>query len=109
MKNSQQFQSYGRKTSHDPPLLWRVCSRLVARSVVSRLSGEMLREARLLGDLTLGEAYPGDPDRGTKPWPWPFIDRVMRQQRLLWKPVILLHMTKNKRYLIGVIAEQVES
>ena len=36
----------------------------------------MLREARLVGDLTLGEAYPGDPDRGTKPWPWPFISVV---------------------------------
>ena len=33
---------------------------------------KMPREARLMGDLTLGEAYQGDPDRGTKPWPWPF-------------------------------------
>ena len=34
---------------------------------------KMPREARLVGDLTLGETYQGDPDRGTKPWPWPFI------------------------------------
>ena len=33
----------------------------------------MPREVRLVGDLTLGEAYQGDPDQGTQPWPRPFI------------------------------------
>ena len=39
---------------------------------------KMPRKARLLGDLTLeeayrGEAYQGDPDRGTNPGPGPLL------------------------------------
>ena len=61
MKNSQPFPSYSRKTSHDPTLLWRVCSRLVARSAVSGLSGGNGARSAASGRPNPRGSIPGGP------------------------------------------------